>query len=326
MNIKKFISVFGITVLSSCNFYSWAESDGNSYSRCKDEADKGHVNKAIEICEAVLASIEDAPDSCLTNDLCPDINTELGDLYLRKVGMSLPYLADIAFGNQNCTGISCFILFSEELLKLGKVNDANKEDVFTALEKFEAVSNYWSENGQAAKVKATNFFITLAQISKLVYLLASTNIDDGAAAYNDLLVTSEDICNAEACNDPISQDPLFATLPDPELLPCLNLCDGISDIDAEAVFDLLKNLSTLLGESFGIDQMEENINLFLNQEVLHPSCFDDPTSLDPVNCPACITNPDNNGCKVTIGMYLDNGGKAQFARKIIHKVLKDSNL
>jgi len=322
MKLKNFFLLFFcILIFTSCNFFEWMDSNGTTLEACKDAADSGKINKAISICEKVLLNTNDKSSNY------PEINLELGDLYLRKVGMSLPSIMNIVLKEDACQGINCFLGFAEGLLSKGTVKAENKASLGKAIYSFTNVKTYWTDKGNSEKVKASDFFITLANVSKLTFLLAYSDVADGGD--DDGTIDKEDICGAPACVNPISQlDAVFVGFEGVELLPCiedLGSCDGISADDAGEIFQTIEALETLLGQSFGIDQLENNINQFLEQEVLNPKCLKDEIApADILFCTNCIADLGSDPeCKVTISSQVESA-KGDIARKVLYELIKNA--
>jgi len=323
MKLKSFL-LLSILLISSCNFFEWMDSSGTTLEACKDAADSGKIDKAISICESVL----NKTDSTSSN--YPEINLELGDLYLRKVGMSLPNIMSIVLKEDACQGIDCFIGFAEGLLSKGTVKAENKPSLGKAIESFNNVKTYWATKGNEQKVKASDFFITLANVSKLTFLLAYSDVRDGANKDDE--ITAADICGAIACVNPITQldaGVFGGGFEGVELLPCiedLGSCNGISADDAGEIFDIIEELQIVFEQDFGINQLENNINQFLEQEVLNPKCLKDEIDIDDaLFCAACVLNLEGAGCKVTIASFAGSDDiKADIARKVLYELVKSA--
>lgn len=288
MSLKKLFMILSVAFIGSCNFFSWAESDGDSYSRCKDEADKGHINKAIEICEAVLASIDD------TNDLYAGVNTELGDLYLRKVGMSLPYLADVFLSDACKTNaIDCYLSFAEGLLRRETVSSSNRAVIDKAYYNFNAVKTYYMGLGEVKRVEAIDFFIALTKISKFSFLIAYTDI---TSLLPNFKITESDICSDDSCN---GED---ATLPF-----CFGgengadeNCGGMLKSDGIIIYDSLNDIADALGSAFS--DVQDALTSFRTTLIPIPTCVGTAEALacagDDVsiltNCVYCMKDPKQN--------------------------------
>jgi hypothetical protein len=203
-----FLLSFAFILFSACNMFSLVEPDSQHLDKCRALADSNDIDAAIEECNQA--------DPAKTDGV---VQTELGDLYLRKAGVTLENLSNIFF--QKDKGTDIIRALAESILKIhGKVTAEDKTSAASAVTAFSLSGN--------------DFYSTLARLSHIAVLIAYTDNDSRGTGEADGIISKADICSAASCST------LCIELPDN------SVCGGMIYEDAAVVYSELIKISTFI--------------------------------------------------------------------------------
>jgi len=224
--MRKLLAVFGATTLflTGCNFLDWAEPSSNHFDRCKALADNGDYEGAIVECN--LAD----PDSVDVN-----VQTELGDIYLSSVGISLRELKPMF---QTAGGNTALIveLANSIIENNGAVTDLEVEHAVNAIDSFDVGGNIFAQ--------------AISRIALVAVLIAQTDSDGvGSATYEgNGVIDEEDVCGVANCAS-ICIEGVTDTS-----------CDGMDGTSAGVAYtillDVIGTVSSLVSDGIQVDPVE----------------------------------------------------------------------
>ncbi|MBN1114766.1 MAG: hypothetical protein JXA66_05460 [Oligoflexia bacterium] len=231
--MKNVIAIpLALLLCSSCNLFDLVDPNINHADRCRQLADKKKYDDALEEC--VKADPERTD---------PEIQLEMGDIYLAKAGITLQVLSDVFFDTTHST--SLIIDLANSILAAGAVTEQKKLDSLNAVTAFDFSFN--------------QFYGTLARLCYVTMLIAYTDNDGrGAGGEGNGIITPEDLCSASSCSVICTENSVNTK------------CDGMTREDAEAAAESLMRISSFLSE-LGLGNVDNTLENMLNTEVVDPT-------------------------------------------------------
>ena len=266
-------------LLASCNVFDPFEPNSNHFDRCKFEADKGNYDDAISECNKALEEAESAND---TNQQVL-IQTELGDIYLAKSGITLKALAEVFSSDANGASpvvalVNSIIANANEGDGTGIDDEGNPTKGITAHNIEYAEKAIDAFDSAASTGLYSDFAGLMARVCYIALVLAYTDNDGINSSKDNGQLEPEDICdNGNDCQVSVAGQNTF----------CMNsgstnTCNGMSDTYAGKIANMFLTMGDELA-SLGIKaDIGKATDALVSQKVSLVKCT--RTGADPVEC------------------------------------------